>query len=143
MKHAIEHMLHSIVGLRIWGIGRAASLLWLQIGDHQLLISAKGASRELGTYALHIDCPWSWMKGGTVVADQDSDLAELSALVPVTCRGVVARESGSFELIFDDDAKLVVSVEADPDKQADEYWRFFQPAEDEAHFVVGSKGIVQ
>jgi hypothetical protein len=143
MKHAIENMLQPILGQRIWGIGRAASLLWLQIGDHQILISLKGASRELGTYALHIDCPWSWMEGGTIVADQDSDLAELTALVPVVCRSVIARENGSFELIFNGDSKLVVSVEADPDAQAEEYWRFFQPAEDEHHFVVGSKGIVQ
>jgi hypothetical protein len=37
------------------------------------------------------------MKSGTVVADQDSDLEELSALVPVVCQSVVARDNGSFE----------------------------------------------
>ena len=102
-----------------------------------------GGSKTVGTFALHIDCPWSWTQNGNVIANQDSDLDQLNKLLstPVVCERISARDNGSFELSFSNDSKLVVSVEADADPSADEYWRFFEPVTDAPHFVVGSRGV--
>jgi hypothetical protein len=78
-----------------------------------------------------------------MIANQDSDPDRLNKFlsIPVVCERISASDNGSFELIFNNDSKLVVSVEADADPSADEYWRFFEPVTDTPHFVVGSRGI--
>jgi len=143
MRHLIEQKLKPIEGLPVWAAGRAASLLWLQIGDRHVVPTRNGGSKTVGTFALHIDCPWSWTQNDDVIANQDSDLGQLNELLstPVVCERICARDNGSFELIFNNDSKLVVSVEADADPSADEYWRFFESTTDTPHFVVGSRGV--
>jgi hypothetical protein len=143
MQRTIERKLKSLVGHPVWAAGRAASLLWLQIGGRHVITTRNGVSKTVGTFALHIDCPWSWTKNGKVIADQDSDLDQLNELLktPSVCEGISARDNGSFELIFNSGSKLAVSVETDADPSADEYWRFFEPTTDAPHFVVGSRGI--
>ena len=143
MRRAIQAQLNRIVNLPLWGIGRAASLLWLQFGDRHTVAAWRGGTKEVGTLALHIDCPWHWKRGEQVIANTLSELKDLEKLVssPITCRTVIARECGSFELQFDKDVSLVVSVEADTDPNADEYWRLLEPASDTPHFVGGARGV--
>lgn len=143
MRHTIEQKLKPIVGHPVWAAGRAASLLWLQIGDRHVVPIHNGRSKTVGTFALHIDCPWSWTQNGDVVANQDSDLDQLNEFLstPTICERISARDNGSLELTFNNSSKLVVSVEADADPSADEYWRFFEITTDTPHFVVGSRGI--
>jgi hypothetical protein len=143
MQQAIEQKLKPIKGLSVWAAGRAASLLWLQIGDRHVVATRNGGRKTVGTFALHIDCPWSWTQNGNVIANQDSDLDQLNELLStaVVCERISASDNGSFELSFNNDSTLVVSVEVDPDPSADEYWRFFEPVTDTPHFVVGSRGI--
>ena len=154
MKQAIEQRLRCLLDRPVWGIDHMAGLLSLQIGDHQLLFKDGGVSKELGTFALNIECSWSWIKGADVVADQDSSADHLNSLVPVICRSIRAHDNGSFEIGFDNDTRLLVSVEINPElsdaksavylrPRPRQYWRFFEPAEDTPHFVVGSMGIVQ
>jgi hypothetical protein len=142
-KAAIELHLKDLVGMSLWAIGRAASLVWFQFGERHTAKDYRGATKEVGTYALHIDCQWSWRKGSEVVADNNSDLSELEGLVstPLTCNGISASDNGSFELRFDNRTRLVISVEPDADTDADEYWRLFEPELDAPHFVVGPKGV--
>ncbi len=143
MRRTIERKLKSIVGLPVWAAGRAASLLWLQIGRRHVISTRYGGRKTVGTFALHIDCPWSWTQNGSLIADQDSDLDHLNELLktPSVCESISARDNGSFELTFNGGSKLSVSVEADADSSAYEHWRFFEPATDAPHFVVGSRGI--
>lgn len=143
MQRAIEKKLKEVLGLPLWGIGRAGSLLWLQIGARQVVATRNGGSKEVGTFALHIDCPWSWTRNHKVIANQGSDLDSLTKLVSVSviCQNIRARDNGSFELDFDNNTKLVVSVEVDADQHRSEYWRYFEPNVDAPHFVVGERGI--
>ena len=78
-----------------------------------------------------------------MIANGESELEDLTKLVSpeIFCRTASAQESGSFELLFDNGIKFVVSVEDDLDPKAEEYWRLFAPALDTAHFVVGPRGV--
>lgn len=140
-KRAIKDRLSDLVGMPMWAVGRAASLVWIQFGDRLVAKSPLGHTREVGTYALHIDCPWSWRRDHEVLADNDTDLEQLQKLAstPIICKGVSAFETGSFVMRFENGTKLMVSVDDDPD--ADEYWRLFEPAIDSPHFVVGPRGV--
>jgi hypothetical protein len=143
MQRAIEKHLNQVIGLPLWGIGRAASLLWLQFGERRTVPAWGGGTKEVGSFALHIDCPWSWKRDDQVIADEGAALEGLKKLVspPIVCRMVTAQASGSFELRFDNGTKFVVCVEEDSDPNADEYWRLLEPALDTAHFVVGARGV--
>lgn len=144
VKSAIERHLTDLVGMPLWAIGRAASLVWLQFGDRVIAKSPLGHVREVGTYALHIRLPLvAWQCGGETLADNDSELAQLETLVsnPIVCNGLSASENGSFELRFDNRTKLSVSIEDDSESEAVEYWRLLEPGLDAPHFVVGQKGV--
>ena len=102
----------------------------------------RSGSKDVGSYALHVDCPWYWTtKWGDVLADNESDHAEVSALplLPVTPRAVEVQDDGSFSMTFDDDSHL--SVEPDPAPDVEEYWRLFEPHLETRHFVVGPSGV--
>jgi hypothetical protein len=75
----------------------------------------QGKEREVGSYALHLDCPWSWTRSwGEAIADHKSDYDELSdaIAVPVVCESIDARDNGSFRMQFGDHTTLTVAVEA-------------------------------
>jgi hypothetical protein len=143
MRKIIEQKLKSIEGRPVWAVGRAARMLWIQIGDRHTVPAWPGGTKEVGTFALHIDCPWFWTQGEEVIADQDSELEPLSKLLlmPVICRAILANDDGSFELSFRNGTALFVSVEANAGGEETEFWRFFMPSTDTPHFVVGSRGV--
>jgi len=140
MRGAIQAQLNRVVNLPLWGIGRAASLLWLQFGQRHTVPAWRGGTKQVGELALHIDCAWSWRRDDQVIANRLSDLDVLETLVspPIVCRAAIAQENGSFELRFDNNVTFVVSVDDYYDSSADEYWRLFEPAVEGPHFVVGA-----
>jgi hypothetical protein len=141
MQRAIQAQLNRIVGLPLWAIGRAASLLWLQFGERHTVPAWRAGTKQVGTLALHVDCPWYWKRGDQIVASWRSEfeLAEKLVSQPTGCRTAIAHESGSFELQFDNNTTFVTTVEDDADPDADEYWRLLEPALDTPHFVVGAR----
>jgi hypothetical protein len=143
MRNEIEQILSAIQGLQIWAAGHAANML--QIGKRHLVPAWGGGTKEVGTYALHIDCPWSWSCNEGLLTNQETEAQQLNELIslPVICQHIVAKDNGSFEIHFDNKTRLSVSVETDPDPLADEFWRFFQPHGKSKHFVVGSRGIIE
>lgn len=138
-------MLSKIQGLKIWAAGHAANMLWLQIGNRHFVPAWGGGTKEVGTYALHIDCPWSLSGNETLLVNHESETQQLNELfsLPVICQHIVVLNNGSFEIHFDNQTIFSVSVEADPDPSAEEFWRLLQPSSNEKHFVVGSEGIVE
>jgi hypothetical protein len=146
MRKIIEQELKSIEDRPVWAVGRAARMLWIQIGDRHTVLAWGGGTKEVGTFALHIDCQWLWTRGEEVIADQDSGLERLNELLlmPVICQAIFANDDGSFELKFRNGTALVVSVEVDVDVEGEEieFWRFFISSMGTPHFIVGSKGIL-
>jgi len=136
---AIQTQLNRVVGLPLWAIGQAASLLWLQFGERHTVAASRGGTKEVGTLALHVDCPWYWKRKHQIVASwrSESELVNQLVSAPIICRAAIAQTSGSFELQFDGDT-FVTTVEDDEDPDAEEYWRLFEPARDTPHFVVGA-----
>jgi len=68
----IEQALSVLVGLPLWGIGRAADLVWLQFGDRRAVKSWRGTDKEVGDYALHLQCAWRiTLKGKIVIGRGD------------------------------------------------------------------------
>lgn len=144
MRALVEKKLLSIVGESVWAVGRAASMLWIQIGKRHTMAAWGGGTKEVGTFALHIDCPWTWRQGNVVIANQDSDLNTLTTrlMTPLVCQSTAATDNGSFEIRFSDHSVLIVTVEAGSEgNEPEENWRLFSPGTDSPHFVVGSNGI--
>lgn len=145
MRLEIEQRLGVIKGLSIWAAGCAANMLWLQIGERLIVPAWRGGSKEVGTYALHIDCPWSWSRSGEQVASHLNHPRDLSQhlRLPAICLGLNAQENGSFQVQLDNGSIFNVCVESDFDQDASEFWRLFEPSSDTEHFVVGGAGIVR
>jgi hypothetical protein len=129
-----------MVSLPLWGIGQAASLLWLQFGERHTVRAWRNGTKEVGSLALHVDCPWYWRRENQIIASWRSEFELVQRLVsaPIVCRKAIAQESGSFELQFDNEASFIATVEDHADPEADEYWRLFEPTRDTPHFVVGA-----
>jgi hypothetical protein len=51
----------------LWDAGRAADLLWLAFGQRRTIQDFRGESREVGEYALHVQCAWRFVQGEKVV----------------------------------------------------------------------------
>lgn len=145
MRREIEQRLGVIRDLPIWAAGCAANMLWLQIGERRVVKALSGGTKEVGTYALHIDCPWSWALSGRQIASHASHPDDLSQHfhLPAICLRVHAKDTGSFQLELDNDVIFTVCVEADFDQEAREFWRLFEPSSNADHFVVGAGGIVR
>lgn len=61
MRDEIERALAALIGLPMWGAGRAADLLRLQFGERQRVNTedaGEGDAPDVGAYALHVACPW-------------------------------------------------------------------------------------
>jgi len=145
MRNLIEQKMIGIVGEPFWAVGRAAALLWIQIGERQSVAAWGGGTKEVGKYALHIDCSWHWKQGAIAIADQNSSLDMLSNRLqsPIFCRNITVTSKGVLKITFNDDSILTVIADArDPDDEDKELWRFFQPGEDTPHLVVGPQGII-
>ena len=141
MKQAIEKALAPLVGLPLWALGRAGSLEWLQFGRPQIIPGRSGESREVGAYALHLDCAWRLLgPDGMIWASDESERGHLPAVTaaPVECEAVLADDTGGFQLKVKGGVRLLVRPE---DTAAEEYWRLLQPGQDAPHSVVGAAGI--
>ncbi|GHO63654.1 hypothetical protein KSC_025460 [Ktedonobacter sp. SOSP1-52] len=68
MKKQIEETLQCLIGQSFWGSGRAANLLTFQFGPRQVRIDHHGKSRQVGTYALHVQCTWRLTKAQRILA---------------------------------------------------------------------------
>lgn len=142
LKTTIETALSPLQGLPLWSVGRAGSLAWLQFGARHMVADRRTGTKEVGDYALHVDCPWSWTTAwGDEIADHESTHSELTELdaVPAMCKAIEADAGGGLLLRFEDGSTLTIAPEAEPD--VEEYWRFFEPHRETPHFVIGPNGV--
>jgi hypothetical protein len=162
----IERTISVLVGLPLWALGRAADLAWLEFGSRRTVLSHSGKEKQVGDYALHIQCPWRITKGDKVItgrgdifctpeeseepnpADFDwekgnrfdrvvADLFEHEAH-HFTVHSVQAGEAGRLAILLNDNYRLDVFPH---DSESGEHWRFFKPYSDEPHLVFSGVGF--
>jgi hypothetical protein len=169
VKAEIEQALAPIVGLPIWAAGREADLLWLQIGARRR-IPADGGEREVGTYTLHVACPWRLATVDRVVvgsgdlltpADPDEELetfdwdmpgaswldvrlAEITVAHesdPPVVLAVAADDLGGIRLSLTAELVLELFPTSTPTGHVStEFWRLLQPGSGAPGFAVGTFG---
>lgn len=168
MKRQVEAALNVLIGKILWGAGRAADIEWFQFGKKQTIVTEKGIHKDVGEYAVHVQCAWRISSSsGIFVASQDMYISATNSVqqpedfdwdqpgnnrcdvrismllngresTPLLVNNVSADSSGGFCLSLSD----YYSLEVFPDSSIDyECWRLFQPYKDGEHFIVTGDGI--
>lgn len=169
LKEKIQRATAPLVGMRLWAAGRAADLLWLHFGERHTVNDFRGNPKEVGEFALHLQCAWRIVQGDKVmVASRDlyypagsgSDSKEVPPGFNWDVQGanrlderlpqffqhaslhvvhIEAGHAGVLQIFLGNDTVLEVF----PDDSFDgEHWRLFRPYVEEHHFVVGGAGVL-
>src|SRR5579864_5056311 len=67
MKAKIERALAPLTGRTLWGYSRAADLASFSFGGKKTVIDINGKRKEIGEYALHIQCAWNISNDSSIV----------------------------------------------------------------------------
>jgi hypothetical protein len=166
MRDEAERALTPLIGLQLRAGHRAADMQMFHLGNLTSVKSHRGELREVGEYALHLQCAWRICgPEGIVVGSGDlyhpkgdsedipaefdwqkenrrderlTALLTTSAEMPLRVERVSADEVGGFTL----DLSQGFRLEAFPAySSSDEYWRLFRPGDLNTHFVVTGRGI--
>ncbi|MCP1117267.1 hypothetical protein JOE11_002135 [Robbsia andropogonis] len=149
MKNAkilINRRLAVLLGMGISAIHCAAGMLTLQFGQLKQITSYRGTVKQIGEWALHVQCMWQVEQSGNILVNQeglhtDEDthrtMGILNGLFIDSVRAIVERvqteDFGRIKISLTDGLTLVVTPNSDGQ---DEDWRFFAPGKEEAHFVI-------
>ncbi|MGF7192302.1 hypothetical protein JOE11_005380 [Robbsia andropogonis] len=149
MKNAkilISQRLAVLLGMEISAIHCAAGMLTLQFGQIRQIKNHRGTVKQVGEWALHVQCMWQVEQWGNVLADQeglntDDDTRRTMVIlnglfidpVHAIVQRVQAEDFGGIQINLPDDLTLVVKPNSDGQ---DEDWRFFAPGKEEEHFVI-------
>jgi hypothetical protein len=170
LKEEIENALAPLRGLKVWGPARAVNMLSLQFGESRARISPISGPREVGEYALHVQCPWRVTKGARLVVGSgdlltpadpkvdretwdwdvvgatwwDEQIREFfeKNSISLEVEAVIVDAFGGFRLICSGDVTFEVfpTASAAP-HDVSEYWRLFRPGGSIKHFVVGTTRV--
>ncbi|MCP3705565.1 hypothetical protein M3I54_00910 [Paraburkholderia sp. CNPSo 3274] len=150
----IERSLAVLVGLEISGVSHAADMLTLSFGPLRTVTTRRGTTKQVGAWALHVQCRWTIERADHVLAthsdfggsdDQINQMTEeiralVVASVPATVADVQAGESGGVSLVLSKGLQIVIT----PDSIADgEDWRFFTPSGDGEHLVIVGDTVIR
>lgn len=170
LPQQVANVMTPLVGQPLWDAGRAADLMWLAFGQRQIIKDFRGEPREVGEYALHVQCAWRFVQDEKVVVGNrdlyyprgyrdakeeiprgfnwdvqganrcDELLAELFA--GGANQFVVQRvEAGQAgELALMLEGGLTLQIFPN-DSLEGEHWRLFRPGTDEQHCVFAGKGL--
>ena len=67
IRQQVESVITPLVGMPLWDAGRAADLMWLALGQRQTIQDFRGKPREVGEYALHVQCAWRFVQDEKVL----------------------------------------------------------------------------
>lgn len=168
MKEKVKRATAVLIEQELWACTRAADLASFQFGQRRNVKDSRGNSREVGEYALHIQCPWRITRDDSVVVGSgdlfypvdpenqeprpDFDWQPIGGnrrdyLLKIlfqdgarklVVRDVEAGDGGSLRIELQDGYFLEVLPNLSTD---DEQWRLFRPyRENEPHFVVTGRG---
>jgi hypothetical protein len=168
MRERIEQALSVLVGLPLWSAGRTLDLEWFHFGTHRSVTDRRGEPKEVGSYALHVQCAWriigsseiivasrdryypagdptqdppdfEWSKSGANRCDERMEtFLSNRDHAPLLVESVQADLIGGFRLFMGEGYALEVFPD---DSVGDELWRLFQPYTEADHFVVTGRGI--
>ena len=165
MREEIQKALGVLSGKPLWSSGRAADLAWFQFGDRRTVKGFRGDAKEVGEYALHVQCAWRIRHGEQVVVGsrdlyvppeesddrpenfdwdvqganrRDKRIADLfqNETRRFSVKQILVGEAGSFTIVLDDEYALDVFPD---DSLSDEHWRIFEPSSEVPHFVLSGK----
>ena len=159
MKNKIENKLGCLTNQNMSKIGRASTTVWIQFGQLKRVKTYKGSFKEVGKYALHIQCPWRLINSeskiiigsGDIFIPKDKNLNddtfidEFNALFDVIAKDipdkiivnkVEADETGSVKIKFKNAWELLILVDTSYNDEYYENWRFFEPGTQKDHFVI-------
>jgi hypothetical protein len=166
MKSEIEMSIDVLVGLPLWSLGRAANMAWFEFGARRTVTGFRGDTKEVGDYALHVQCAWRIIQGDRiVVASRDIYCMPEEIDEPILedfdwqkgnrfdriaeelfqnesrefmVQGVCAGSAGSLTVLLEDGYALEVFPN---DSESREHWRFLGPYVDKPHLVFSGKGL--
>jgi hypothetical protein len=167
MNEQVQKALRVLIGKPLWSSGRAADLEWFQFGQRKTVKGARGDTKEVGEYALHVQCAWRIRHSDRVVVAsrdlyhpasetdgpvhdfnwdvqganrRDKLMAELfqNGTPEFVVQQVSVGNAGAFTVVFDDDYALDVFPD---DSSQDEHWRLFKPYTEESPFVLSGSGV--
>lgn len=159
MERDLSEILNELDGLILHPVGSVADMLWVHFGAPKLVPDHYGELREVGEWALHLQCPWRFIQNHRVIlASSDFYYAETGEPLDtnsgsqsvfqknaerlnlwiesnkVRVSSVTYSEAGAFDLIFTDDLKLTV-MPSQSENITNESWLLFKPYVDEPHIV--------
>jgi len=164
-QEEIAHALSALMNLPLWAANRAADMEMFQFGERRVWKDTKAIDREVGEYALHIQCPWRIVNShGIVVGSQDIHypldesadwdqadgtrrdrriaawLGEHSSAQPRVER-IETDSVGGFKLFMEHNVVLEVFPAHSLRGEYSEHWRLFRPSEEGRHFAVTGHGV--
>ena len=167
-KTEIESATAVLAGKALWQCLRAADMATFQFGGRKSVAAFRGGTKEVGEYALHVQCAWRITRQDRVIVgsrdlyypadyeegaevpsgfawDKDSNRRDrlLTSLFENGSREFLVQKvrvgvAGSLSILLSED--LAVDIFPD-DSLSGERWRLFEPGRTEQHFVVTGKGI--
>jgi hypothetical protein len=168
MKNQIEQATAVLIGKRLWRCTRAADLAAFQFGDRRASTTWNGEPREVGEYALHVQCSWRIVRHEKViVAHRDlyypaiyDETQPFPSNFNWDIQGANRRDrliqeffqngSRSYRVerteagsagAFRLTLEQGLALEIFPDDSfEDEHWRLFEPDMERPHFVVSGAG---
>jgi hypothetical protein len=166
MIDEIRDALLPLRGLPLWDAGRAATMLWLQLGERVHAPTSRDPERITGDFALHVQCPWRISGHGGVVTGSADVFTPANASIPEwefdpdrPGNAIADRELRRWLESYAHRPLAIVEVEVDrcggfslqlsegfafdvfPDASAQdpeygEYWRLLRPGQEIPHFVM-------
>lgn len=161
MPNSYQLAVQSLRSLRIVRVGAADDLFWVHFGDLRTVATRDGGTKEVGEWALHLQCPWRFIRNGQVVLgssdfyyraedgeamDRDSAADSLFSVKASRLDRYLSSEvvkivdihfsgAGAFELRMGDGLVFSAMPTESPEVSDAERWRLFQPSTDFPHFV--------
>ena len=164
-EQAIQEALSALVGVPLWGSGRAVDMEMFALGQKQTAIDRNGAEISRGEYALHVQCAWHIVRRDRLVVasgdvfrpfDVDANgtgdfdwevpgsnrrdvlLQQLFDQASPLVRAVEPEPTGRMVVGFEGDLQLAVFP--DRSEEGIEFWRLLKPGSDEPHLVFTAEG---
>jgi len=157
----LQQAVNSLIGKRLWGCARATNMVMFQFGEARAITDQLGREKEVGEFALHVQCPWRIAVDDRVIVgsrdinypadysegdeipesfDWDKDRTRLDRLIDfflhestnLRVRDIKAGRAASLCIAVGENLYLDVFPN---DSLPSEHWRLLEPGKKVPHFV--------